>query len=221
MFYFSLSKSKTKEEIQGILPVTGVPASSGGMLVEGFGLAVVVMLLGSESSMVAIGDLKDQRMQQGVLIVGLDKAWCNVLSRGSDQLLYMRVGASLAVPIYYRGEHALGAFGVMVVRTIVCGLDQIKEPQLTAPIAAMVVDLFGSDAFDVAKEFNVPSYIFLPSLAMLLSLYLHLPKLNETYSCEYRDLYELVKLTGCTTTILILCATSWKRFDGPNPRLTE
>ncbi|KAJ4957108.1 hypothetical protein NE237_013891 [Protea cynaroides] len=67
----------------------------------------------------------------------------------------------------------------------------------TTPIAALVVDIFGSDAFDVAKEFNVPSYIFLPLPAMLLSLYLHLPKLDEMHSCEYRDLHEPVKLPGC------------------------
>ncbi|KAJ4956493.1 hypothetical protein NE237_013276 [Protea cynaroides] len=54
----------------------------------------------------------------------------------------------------------------------------------TTPIAALIVDLFGSDAFDVAIEFNVPSYIFLPSSAMLLSLYLHFPKLDEMHSCS-------------------------------------
>ncbi|XP_043697837.1 hydroquinone glucosyltransferase-like [Telopea speciosissima] len=65
------------------------------------------------------------------------------------------------------------------------------------PIAALVVDLFGTDAFDVAKEFNVPSYIFFPSTAMVLSLCLHLPELDDKYSCEYRDLSEPVKLPGC------------------------
>ncbi|KAJ4955855.1 hypothetical protein NE237_012638 [Protea cynaroides] len=67
----------------------------------------------------------------------------------------------------------------------------------TTPVAALVVDLFGSDAFDVAKEFNIPSYIFLPSPAMLLSLYLHLPKLDEMHSCEYRELPKPVTLPGC------------------------
>ncbi|KAJ4955057.1 hypothetical protein NE237_011840 [Protea cynaroides] len=75
--------------------------------------------------------------------------------------------------------------------------DAFEVLTATAPIAALVVDLFGSDAFDVAKEFNVPSYSFLPSPALLLSLYLHLPKLDEMHSCEYRDLHEPVKLPGC------------------------
>ncbi|KAJ4954235.1 hypothetical protein NE237_011018 [Protea cynaroides] len=86
--------------------------------------------------------------------------------------------------------------------TISCCLSSLREAfkvlTTTAPITALVVDLFGSDAFDVAKEFNVPSYIFLPLTAMLLSLYLHLPKLDEMHSCEYRDLHESVKLPGCS-----------------------
>ncbi|KAJ4954736.1 hypothetical protein NE237_011519 [Protea cynaroides] len=75
--------------------------------------------------------------------------------------------------------------------------DAFEVLTATTPIAALAVDLFGSDAFDVAKEFNVPSYSFLPLPALLLSLYLHLPKLDKTHSCEYRDLHEPVKLPGC------------------------
>ncbi|KAI8572713.1 hypothetical protein RHMOL_Rhmol01G0221200 [Rhododendron molle] len=61
----------------------------------------------------------------------------------------------------------------------------------------MVVDLFGSDAFDVAAEFNVSPYMFYPSTAMVLSLFLYLPKLDESVSCEYRDLPEPVRIPGC------------------------
>jgi hydroquinone glucosyltransferase len=60
-----------------------------------------------------------------------------------------------------------------------------------------VVDLFGTDAFDVAKEFGVPSYLFYSTTAMDLSLVFYLPELDETSSCEYRDLPEPVKLPGC------------------------
>lgn len=40
-------------------------------------------------------------------------------------------------------------------------------------------------------------YIFLPSMAMGLCFIFHLPKLHETYSGEYRDLPEPIKLPGC------------------------
>lgn len=63
--------------------------------------------------------------------------------------------------------------------------------------AVLVVDLFGTDAFDVAAEFNVSPYIFYTSNANVLSFVLHLPMLDETVSCEFRDLTEPVEIPGC------------------------
>ncbi|VVA89659.1 unnamed protein product [Arabis nemorensis] len=63
--------------------------------------------------------------------------------------------------------------------------------------AVLLVDLFGTDAFDVAVEFHVSPYVYYTSNANVLSLLLHLPELDETVSCEYRDLTESVKLPGC------------------------
>ncbi|XP_060218455.1 hydroquinone glucosyltransferase-like [Lycium barbarum] len=67
----------------------------------------------------------------------------------------------------------------------------------TKKTVALVVDLFGTDAFDVANDFKVSPYIFYPSTAMALSLFLYLPKLDETVSCEYRDLPDPVQIPGC------------------------
>ncbi|KAK3008307.1 hypothetical protein RJ639_013571 [Escallonia herrerae] len=61
----------------------------------------------------------------------------------------------------------------------------------------LVVDHFATDAFVVAREFKVSPYIFFPSTAMTLSLFLRLPKLDQTVSCEYRDLPEPIQLPGC------------------------
>eukprot|EP00262_Sarcandra_glabra_P013006 TRINITY_DN3492_c0_g1_i1.p1 TRINITY_DN3492_c0_g1~~TRINITY_DN3492_c0_g1_i1.p1 ORF type:complete len:470 (-),score=25.70 TRINITY_DN3492_c0_g1_i1:88-1497(-) len=66
-----------------------------------------------------------------------------------------------------------------------------------SPLSAIVVDLFGTDVFDLAKELAVPPYIFFPSTGMALALFSHLPTLDATFSCEYRDLPEPVKLPGC------------------------
>lgn len=60
-----------------------------------------------------------------------------------------------------------------------------------------MVDSFGVTAFNVAKEFSISSYIFLPFSTMASLFFFFLPKLNETSSCEYKDLLELVKLPGC------------------------
>ncbi|KAL1198108.1 UDP-glycosyltransferase 72B1 [Cardamine amara subsp. amara] len=62
---------------------------------------------------------------------------------------------------------------------------------------ALVVDLFGTDAFDVAVEFHVSPYIFYPSTANVLSFFLHLPKLDETVSSEFSELTEPIMLPGC------------------------
>ncbi|EOA36463.1 hypothetical protein CARUB_v10011054mg [Capsella rubella] len=63
--------------------------------------------------------------------------------------------------------------------------------------AVLIVDLFGTDAFDVAAEFNVSPYIFFASNANVLSFFLHMPKLDETVSCEFRYLTEPVEIPGC------------------------
>jgi hydroquinone glucosyltransferase len=64
-------------------------------------------------------------------------------------------------------------------------------------LAAFLTNFFGVDSFDVAKEFNIPSYIFYPSPATVLSLFMHLPKLHETVSSEIGHLPDPVKIPGC------------------------
>ncbi|XP_042488297.1 hydroquinone glucosyltransferase-like [Macadamia integrifolia] len=84
-----------------------------------------------------------------------------------------------------------------VTRSLPSLRETFKALTTTTHLVALVVDLFGTDAFDVAREFNVLPYIFFPSNSMMLSFLLHLPKLDELYSCEYKDMPEPVKLPGC------------------------
>ncbi|KAK4742551.1 hypothetical protein SAY87_000552 [Trapa incisa] len=67
----------------------------------------------------------------------------------------------------------------------------------TRLLVSLVVDLFGTDAFEVAGEFNVSRYIFYPANATCLSLFFYLPALDRAVSCEYRDLPEPVRIPGC------------------------
>ncbi|KAF5952853.1 hypothetical protein HYC85_010797 [Camellia sinensis] len=67
----------------------------------------------------------------------------------------------------------------------------------TIHLAALVVDPFGLEAFDVAKEFGLSPYLFFSSTAMVLLFCLNLPKLDETVTGEYRDLPEPIQLPGC------------------------
>ncbi|XP_010266460.1 PREDICTED: hydroquinone glucosyltransferase [Nelumbo nucifera] len=84
-----------------------------------------------------------------------------------------------------------------VVRSLPSLRDALKTLVSTTRPVALVADLFGTDAFDVAKEFKLPPYIFFPSTATTLNLFFHLPELDQRYSCEYRDLQEPVELPGC------------------------
>ncbi|XP_042480214.1 hydroquinone glucosyltransferase-like [Macadamia integrifolia] len=87
--------------------------------------------------------------------------------------------------------------GLTASRSLPSLRETLKVFSATHRLVALVVDVFGTDAFDVAKEFNISPYLFFPSTAMLLSLALHLPKLDEVYNGEYRDMLEPLKLPGC------------------------
>ena len=86
---------------------------------------------------------------------------------------------------------------VTMTRSMPSFRDVLKSLVATTRLAALVLDPFSSDGLYVAKELNVSPYIFVPLNALVLSLLLHFPKLDETVSCEFRDLTEPVKLPGC------------------------
>ncbi|KAK7395580.1 hypothetical protein VNO78_16142 [Psophocarpus tetragonolobus] len=60
-----------------------------------------------------------------------------------------------------------------------------------------IIECFAFQALEFAKEFNLLSYFYFPSSATVLSLHLHLPKLDEEIACEYKELTEPIKLPGC------------------------
>ncbi|GMH26716.1 hypothetical protein Nepgr_028559 [Nepenthes gracilis] len=65
-------------------------------------------------------------------------------------------------------------------------------------LVALLVDLFGFPAFDLAAELGVPAYLFYSCNAMSLCSVFHIPKLDQMYTCEYRDLPEPVQFfPGC------------------------
>ncbi|CAK9163046.1 unnamed protein product [Ilex paraguariensis] len=84
-----------------------------------------------------------------------------------------------------------------VTRSLPAVRQTLKTLTESTRLSAFVVDMFCADAIDVAQEFGVPGYVFYTSSAMALSYIFYLPKLDETCSCEYRDLPEPVKIPGC------------------------
>ncbi|CAI8612256.1 unnamed protein product [Vicia faba] len=67
----------------------------------------------------------------------------------------------------------------------------------TTPLVALVSDPFANESLQVAKEFNLLSYIYFPPSAMTLSLFIHFPKLHQQISSEFRDYNEAIQLPGC------------------------
>ncbi|KAL7176643.1 hypothetical protein ACSBR2_030062 [Camellia fascicularis] len=76
--------------------------------------------------------------------------------------------------------------------------DSLKLLTESTLLVALVVDLVGTDAFEVAREFNLLRYIFMPSSAMSLSLLFYLPKLDEEATVSnYRELPQPIQIPGC------------------------
>jgi hydroquinone glucosyltransferase len=68
---------------------------------------------------------------------------------------------------------------------------------LKTPPVALVVDSLSVEALDLAKEFNMLSYVYFPPSATTLSTYFYLLKLDKETSCEYRELPEPIQVPGC------------------------
>jgi len=70
----------------------------------------------------------------------------------------------------------------------------LKSLSSKAPLVAIIADIFALETLDFAKEFNSLFYLYFPSSAFVLSLVLLMPKLDEEFSCQYKDLQEPIKL---------------------------
>ncbi|KAK7293348.1 hypothetical protein RJT34_16211 [Clitoria ternatea] len=75
--------------------------------------------------------------------------------------------------------------------------DALRSLCSTKPLAALIADPFANEALEIAKEFNLPSYIYFPTSAMTVSLLLHLPTLHMKVSCDFKELKEAVQIPGC------------------------
>ncbi|XP_012574006.1 hydroquinone glucosyltransferase-like [Cicer arietinum] len=67
----------------------------------------------------------------------------------------------------------------------------------TTPLVALIVDPFANQALEIAKDFNLLSFLYFPVSAMTTSLHLYLPTLHQQISCQYKDHPELIRIPGC------------------------
>jgi hydroquinone glucosyltransferase len=74
----------------------------------------------------------------------------------------------------------------------------LKSLTLRTPFVALIVDSFAIAALDLAKDFNMLSYIYFPSAATTLSTYFYILKHDEETSDEYKDLPDQpIQIPGC------------------------
>jgi hydroquinone glucosyltransferase len=78
--------------------------------------------------------------------------------------------------------------------SIIGALNSITSTTKTAKLVAIVADYFAYEVFSFAKKLNILSYTFFPASATVLSLCFHSTILNETITCEFRDLQEPVQI---------------------------
>lgn len=129
------------------------------------------------------------------------KTFLTALSSGIDYLLLPPVNfddLSEDVPIETR-------ISLTITRSLPSLREVFKSIVESNRVVGFVVDIFGTDAFDLAKEFNVSPYLFYTTSAMMLSLDLYFPELDTTVSCEYRDLQEPVRIPGHRKFECFLC----------------
>ncbi|XP_008437917.2 hydroquinone glucosyltransferase-like [Cucumis melo] len=85
-----------------------------------------------------------------------------------------------------------------VTRSLPSLRDQFKSMVTQRNLVAFVVDQFGTIAFDLVREFNVPPYVYLPCSATTLSLILHMSDLDKSVVGDYTDLTEPIRLPACS-----------------------
>lgn len=78
-------------------------------------------------------------------------------------------------------------------------------------LVALVFDFFSSDVIDIAKKFNLMSYVFGTSSAVAFQFCLNLPKLDESLSSEFMDKTKTFDIPNSNV--------SFKVKDFPDPAL--
>ncbi|QCE11126.1 hydroquinone glucosyltransferase [Vigna unguiculata] len=134
---------------------------------------------------------------------------CIIPSLGSppqSSIAYLRTLPSnidsILLPPISKEQFPEGLFmGLQIQLTVTLSLPSIHEvlKSLSSKfrLTALVADAFAFQVLEFAKEFHALSYFYIPGSAMVVSLLLHLPKLDEEVSGEFKDLADHINLPGC------------------------
>ncbi|KAI3876318.1 hypothetical protein MKX03_032916 [Papaver bracteatum] len=92
---------------------------------------------------------------------------------------------------------ALTQMFATVNRSLPSFSDSVRTITATRKVVSLVVDIFCTNAIRIANEFHIKAYVFFASSALFLSLVYHSSKLDQDYSCEFRDVPDPIQIPGC------------------------
>ncbi|KAM0841241.1 hypothetical protein ACQ4PT_059097 [Festuca glaucescens] len=86
----------------------------------------------------------------------------------------------------------------LISRFVQLHADHVKAAisALTCPVAALVVDLFGTMLLDVSRELAVRAYVYFTANAATYALFLRLPALHEEVTVEFDEMEGMVDVPG-------------------------
>ncbi|KAK1316417.1 UDP-glycosyltransferase 72B3 [Acorus calamus] len=86
--------------------------------------------------------------------------------------------------------------GTRMSITNIRSLPSLRASLLASRPSALVVDFFATDAFDVARELDIPKYVYFTSNLWALALMLHSPQLDQDIQGAYVAQSEPIRVPG-------------------------
>ncbi|CAI9110720.1 OLC1v1010789C1 [Oldenlandia corymbosa var. corymbosa] len=77
------------------------------------------------------------------------------------------------------------------IRSAIAGMKDGHRPDI------LISDLFCTEAFSIATEFNMPKYVYVPTSAWHVALKMYSPVLDKQIEGQYVDQTEPLKIPGC------------------------
>ncbi|XXG83898.1 hypothetical protein AAC387_Pa10g1545 [Persea americana] len=87
--------------------------------------------------------------------------------------------------------------GLVMRRSMPALETSLSDYGSAGPLTALIVDIFGTDAFDIAHKSGLPKYLFCTSSAAFLAYLLYLPMLHQQTEGEFCDLGGPIMIPGC------------------------
>ncbi|KAK8967814.1 Baicalein 7-O-glucuronosyltransferase [Platanthera guangdongensis] len=110
--------------------------------------------------------------------------------------------ASLAISVYHLPSIDLPSLGAtdgvvdLVSLSFQLYATHVKSALAVIDASALIIDFFATAVVDVAKDLNIPAYVFFASNASMLALTLHLPALHDEILVQFEQFHGKIRVPG-------------------------